>query len=112
MKVSVVRGGGLAGIVETTTADSETLAPDDAARLRNKVDETGFFDLPGDVPPAGGGSGGADRFHYAVTIEDDDRTHTVRRAEPDLPEALGALIDWVSSVPGRRTGLTPPGGSP
>ena len=112
MKVSVVRGGGLAGLVETTTADSETLAPDDAAVLRRKVDETGFFDLPGEAPRAGGGSGGADRFHYAVTVEDDDRIHTVRRAESELPQPLGALIDWMSSVPGRQTGLTPPGESP
>ena len=108
MKVSVVRGGGLAGLLETTTADSERLGGDDAARLRRKVEEAGFFDLPGDVPRAGG-VGGADRFHYAVTVEDADRAHTVRRAEPDLPEALQALIDWVGSVPGAETGLAPPG---
>src|SRR5207302_1639496 len=82
-----------------TTADSETLAPDDADRLRRTVDEAGFFDLPGDAPPSGRGP---DRFHYAVTVEDDNRTHTVRRAEPDLPEELSALIDLVTSVPGRR----------
>ena len=108
MRVSVVRGGGLAGLVETTTADSDRLGADDAALLRRKIDEAGFFDLPGEAPRPGGAAG-ADRFHYAVTVEDDDRAHTVRRAEPDLPEALGALIAWVSSVPGRETGLTPPG---
>ena len=108
MRVSVVRGGGLAGLVERTTADSEALAPDDAALLRSKIDDAGFFDLPGEVPLPGPGSG-PDRFHYAITVEDDDRAHTIRRAETDLPEALVALIDWVSSVPGRRTGLTPPG---
>ena len=32
MKVSVVRGGGLAGAVQTTIADSEALAPDDVVR--------------------------------------------------------------------------------
>ena len=106
MKVSVVRGGGLAGLVQTTTADSETLAPDDADRLRRTVDEAGFFDLPGDAPPSGRGP---DRFHYAVTVEDDDRAHTVRRAEVDLPDGLDALIAWVSSVPGRRDDVSPPG---
>jgi len=109
MKVSVVRGGGLAGLVQTTTADSETLAPDDADRLRRTVDEAGFFDLPGDAPPSGRGP---DRFHYAVTVEDDNRTHTVRRAEPDLPQELSALIDLVTSVPGRRDHLAPPGEPP
>ena len=110
--MSVVRGGGLAGMVETTTADSERLSAGDAAALRSKVEAAGFFDLPGDMERASGGArrgGGADRFHYAVTVEDDDRAHTVRRAEPDVPEALGALIAWVSSVPGAETGLSPPG---
>jgi len=111
VRVSVVRGGGLAGVVETTTADSERLSAGDAALLRDKVDQSGFFDLPGDVERAAAPAG-ADRFHYAVTVEDAERTHTVRRAEPELPEALGALIAWVSSVPGAETGLTPPGGSP
>ena len=106
MKVSVVRGGGLAGLVQTTTADSETLAPDDADRLRRTVDEAGFFALPGDAPRS---PGAADRFDYAVTVEDDDRSHTVRRTEADLPDGLGALIAWVSAVPGREDRLTPPG---
>ena len=106
MKVSVVRGGGLAGVVQTTIADSDTLAPEHAAQLRRKVDEAGFFGLPGDT---GRSPGTPDRFLYAVTVEDDDRAHTVRRAEPDLPDGLGALIDWVSSVPGRRDELSPPG---
>ena len=108
MKVSVVRGGGLAGLVETTTADSERLNAGDAATLRDKVDAAGFFDLPGDVERAGGTGGGADRFHYAVTVEDAGRAHTVRRAEPELPEHLGALIAWVSAVPGAETALGAP----
>ena len=108
MRVSVVRGGGLAGLVETTTADSERLSAGDAALLRHKVDESGFFDLPGEVERTAAPAG-ADRFHYAVTVEDAERSHTVRCAEPDLPEVLGDLIDWVSSVPGAETGLTPPG---
>ena len=45
MKVSVVRGGGLAGLVETTTADSDRLGADDADSLRRKVAEARFFDL-------------------------------------------------------------------
>jgi len=93
----VVRGGGLAGVVETTIADSAALAPEDAALLRTKVDEAEFFALPGDVGRPGDAP---DRFAYAVTVEDDDRAHTVRRAEADLPEAVQRLIAWVDAVPG------------
>jgi hypothetical protein len=109
VKVSVVRGGGLAGLVETTTADSDRLGADDADSLRRKVAEARFFDLSESGGPAA--RGGADRFHYAVTVEDGDRAHTVRRSEPDLPETLGALIAWVSSLPAAETGLAPPGPS-
>jgi hypothetical protein len=104
--VSVVRGGGLAGVVQTTIADSETLAPEHAAQLRAKVDEAGFFALPGDTSRS---PGTPDRFHYAVTVEDDDRKHTVCRAESDLPDAVQDLIAWVNSVPGRQDRLAPPG---
>ena len=106
MKISVVRGGGLAGVVQTTIADSDTLAPEHAAQLRRKVDEAGFFGLPDDT---GRSPGTPDRFLYAVTVEDDDRTHTVRRAEADLPDAVQDLIAWVNSVPGRQDRLAPPG---
>jgi hypothetical protein len=106
VKVSVVRGGGLAGVVQTTVADSESLAPEHAEQLRVKVDEAGFFGLPGDT---GRTPGAPDRFDYAITVEDDDRTHTVRRSEADLPDAVQELIAWVNSVPGRQDRLTPPG---
>jgi hypothetical protein len=106
VKVSVVRGGGLAGLVQTTIADSETLAPEHAAQLRAKVDEAGFFGLPDNT---GRSPGAADRFDYAVTVEDADRTHTVRRAESELPAAVQELIAWVNSVPGRQDRLAPPG---
>jgi len=113
VRVSVVRGGGLAGLVQTTTADSETLAPGDAETLRRKVEEAGFFDLPaGDGPAEEGPPAGADRFAYAVTVEDAERAHTVRRGEPDLPDGIRALVEWLSSVPGRRESLAPPGGPP
>jgi len=105
----VVRGGGLAGVVQTTTADSERLAPDDAEALRVKVAEAGFFDLPAD---GGCPSGGADRFAYAVTVEDGDRAHTVRWGEADLPAGVRALVAWVSAVPGRREDVAPPGPAP
>ena len=107
MKVSVVRGGGLAGVVQTTTADSETLAPADAEALHRKVVEAGFFDVPAE---GGGPSAGPDRFSYAVTVEDGERAHTVRRGEADLPEGIRALVAWVSSVPGRREDVAPAGG--
>ncbi|HVW33913.1 MAG TPA: protealysin inhibitor emfourin [Acidimicrobiia bacterium] len=116
LRVSIERGGGLAGLVETTVADTADLAETDAATLRAHIEAAGFFDLAGDAPagrPAGGtapgGAGGADRFSYAVTVEDGDRSHTVRRPGNELPDGLAALITLVRSLPAAAVRLDPPG---
>ena len=76
--------------------------------MRASVDEAGFFDLPGDSP-ASPGAGGADRFAYTVTVEDERRSHTVRRSDSDLPAGLRALIDLVRALGGTDAHLEPPG---
>jgi Emfourin len=109
MKVSIVRGGGFGGLVTVTTADTASLAPEDAERLRAEVEQTGLFDLPEHMsgPPQQ-----PHPFSYAVTVEDQDRTHTVRVSEEDLPESLSSLVSWVSSVEGREERVVPPGIEP
>jgi len=107
MKMSIVRGGGFGGLVTATTVDTASLAPEDARTLRAKVEQTGLFDLPEHMsgPPRQ-----PHPFTYAVTVEDQGRTHTVRVSEEDVPESLGSLISWVSSVEGREERVVPPGG--
>ena len=109
MKLSIVRGGGFGGLVTVTSADTASLAPEDAGTLRAKVEKTGLFDLPEHMsgPPRQ-----PHPFTYAVTVEDQGRTHTVRVSEEDLPESLSALISWVSSVEGREERVVPPGLEP
>lgn len=106
MKVSIVRGGGIAGLVTTTSADTEALASEHAQRLRDMVARCGLRDLPGN-PPAG--PAGPDRFSYRLTLEDEGGTHTVGLREEDLTEDLDALIAWVGSVPGHTERVGPPG---
>lgn len=106
MKMSIVRGGGFAGLVTVTTADTAALAPEDARTLRAKVEQAGLFDLPEHMS---GPPGQPHPFTYALTVEDQGRAHTVRVSEEDLPESLGSLISWVSSVPGRQERVLPPG---
>jgi hypothetical protein len=109
MKISIVRGGGFGGLVTVTTADTASLAPEDARRLRAKVEQTGLFTLPEHLsgPPRQ-----PHPFSYAVTVEDQDRSHTVRVSEEDMPESLGSLVAWVSSVEGREERVVPPGVEP
>jgi hypothetical protein len=106
VKVTVVRGGGLAGLVTTTTADSDALAPDDAEALRAKVQGSGLLQLPARVS---GPTRQPDAFDYAVTVEDGDHTQQVSLTEDALPPAVRSLISWVDTVPGRRDLIGPPG---
>jgi len=108
MKVSVVRGGGVSGLVTVTTVDSQTLSPDDAKTLSRMVEEADAFGEP-DV--AATHDAGPDEFQVSVTLEDGTRHHTVTTAERDLPSRLRSLVDWVSSAPGRTEEVGPPGTS-
>ena len=112
MKVSIVRGGGLAGLVKTTTVDTDALSAEDAHRLREKVDQAGIFELPGELTPHGQQK---DRFSYALTVKDAEREHTVLASEEALPARVHSLVSWLGTVPERedrieRAGEGPPPG--
>ena len=79
MKVSVVRGGGIAGLVTTSVLDTADLADDDAHALRAAVDRVRGADA---TEPAQAAV--ADRFRYEVSVEDESRTDTVRCAEREM----------------------------
>lgn len=107
MKVSIVRGGGLAGVVTRTAVESASLPPETAHELRKRVEKARVFDLPEEVQ---GRPDQADRFSYAVTVEDDAQARTVRLSEDALPDEVRELVSWIESVPGREERIEPPGG--
>ncbi|MDL5154341.1 protealysin inhibitor emfourin [Actinomycetospora termitidis] len=99
MRVTVVRGGGVAGMVVTTTVDAVDL---DAARtdeLRALVAGCSFRERSGPVAPAM-----RDGFTYEVTVDDDDgSSRGVRFVQGTAPEGMGELLRWVDECPsGRR----------
>jgi hypothetical protein len=106
MKVSVVRGGGVSGLVTVTTVDSQTLAAEDTKTLARMVEEADAFGEPGVTATRGAHP---DEFQVSVTLEDATRRRTVTAAEHDLPSHLRSLVDWVSAVPGRTEEVGPPG---
>ncbi|GAA4195250.1 hypothetical protein GCM10022252_40780 [Streptosporangium oxazolinicum] len=106
MKVSIVRGGGVAGLVTVTTVDSASLTPDDDAELRARVERAGLSGAPERPEPP---EGRPDRFDYELTVEDGGRVLTTRAREGDLPGPLRALISYVTSLPGRQERVGPPG---
>jgi len=100
----VTSGGGFAGLVRTLVADEAELTPADAATLRAMVDKA---DLPDLHPP--GHSPYADAVLLEITLEDDGETHTVLIPDPDLPDDVRALLDWLDTVPNTHKSLGPPG---
>jgi Emfourin len=99
MKVSIVRGGGLAGLVKTTAVDTDALSPEDAQLLREKVEAAGISDLPGELTSGGQQK---DRFSYALTVEDAEGEHTVQASEEALPARIRSLVSWLDTVPQRE----------
>jgi hypothetical protein len=104
MKVSVVRGGGLAGVTTATTLDSDDLSTPDAQTLRAKVEAARLSQLG-----AGHGPSQPDRFSYEVTVADGGQRQTVRVREQDLSEQLRDLITTVQTAPARRHEVQRPG---
>jgi hypothetical protein len=106
VKVSVVRGGGVSGLVTVTTVDSRTLSSEDAETFARMFEEANAVEEPSE-----GSTAGPDEFLVAVTLEDGARHRTVTWAEHDLPSAIRSLVAWVSSAPGRTEEVGSPGQS-
>jgi hypothetical protein len=103
MKLSVVRGGGLAGTVVKTELSSGDLSPEDAGKLHELVRDAGLLE--------GGEEESSpsrpDELAYELTVEHGGRSHTVNLTESTMPEAVRSLISWSGSVLGARTEIEP-----
>jgi hypothetical protein len=109
MKVAVYRGGGLAGLVRKTAVYEESLTPEQADELRAKLDELGVLNEP---PRRESSSRQADRFSYAVEVQDEDGEHTVQASEPNVPDSVLELTSYLKSLPGCREEIVPVGDPP
>jgi hypothetical protein len=100
----VTRGGGIAGLVQTTTADVAWLSPRDGQEMQALVSQAGLL---GDPPASATGKPAPDQFNYTVTVEDDGRQHVARFSDQSMPEPVRNLITWVSTVDGHREDVGP-----
>ncbi len=86
------RSGGFTGRTISLTLNLDDLSPDQAATLNGLLAKADFFNLPADstkrpVP---------DEFIYALTIETEKQSHTVRTSDTTAPESLRPLLDDLS----------------
>jgi emfourin len=95
VKVSIIRGGGIAGISTRTELASEALPAEAGRRLE---------ELASAVAPAidsGGRASHPDEMLYEIQVDGATATYS----ETTLPEPMRALIDFVAERPERREGI-------
>ena len=92
MRISFERSGGFAGITMKTAVDEKDLAPDEAQKLRQLVEEAGFFNLSKKIIPR---TPQPDRFQYELRLEEKGRQHTVTMGEEAMPAKLKPLVKWL-----------------
>lgn len=92
MRISFERAGGFAGISTTKTVDTADIPANEADQLPQLVEASDFFNLPEKITAS---TAQADRFQYTLTVEDEERKHTVTVSEAALPGTLRPLIEWL-----------------
>jgi len=107
MKVSVVRGGGLAGVATGTAVSSDSLPPEEADKLKRKVEEAGVLDAPDQEP---GRPSHPDELSYGLTVEHEGVKRTVTLREGEVPDPVRGLISWIDQHPDREEWVGSPGG--
>jgi hypothetical protein len=83
------------GLSRPVRIDTAELAPEQAERLTGLVERARFFEQPHEVgaPPPGA----ADLRSYTITVQDGDRTHTVRTSDALADPALRDLVEHLRS---------------
>jgi len=92
MKIRVIRSGGLMGRRVEAQLDLTGMEGPASAAFREKLAQSGFFDLPGRLA---GDAAERDRFQYEITVCDEGREHTVTGDESALPAGLVQLANEV-----------------
>lgn len=94
MKIHFERSGGFAGMTMNVDIDAHALSDAEREALMAHLSNAEFFALPSVI--ADGSTTGADRYNYRITIESDDRTHTVECTDGSVPASLTPLLDWLN----------------
>ena len=97
MKLTIRRGGGIAGIVARTELDTSDLPPPDAETFAAQIDQSGLRES-GEPPAA---VRRPDDQLYEISWEESGRQYSRRYSEESLPERVRQLLAWVDGRPER-----------
>ena len=93
MRIFFKRTGGFAGSKLEGSLDSSALPTSQARHLQQLLKQSRFFDLP---PVLRSEQPGTDRFSYTVTVETDEKVHTVEAGEAAIPVSMRPFLDFVA----------------
>ncbi len=96
MKLTIIRGGGIAGIVARTELDEQALPTLAAKDFAGEVDRANLI-----KPPPPPGQPRPDTQLYEINLEWAGPSVTVRYTDDSLPEGVRLLVAWVDSRPER-----------
>lgn len=103
VKLTVRRGGGIAGIVARTELDTTDLSPRDAESFASQIDQAGLRELQ--EPPAT--SRRPDAQLYEISWEESGHRYSCHYTEESLPEGVRLLLAWVDGRPERTESIEP-----
>ncbi len=93
MNIYFQSSGGFAGINSRIELDTSSMSSNDAMRIQELINNSNFFSLPSESPPPKAGA--ADYISYKITVETDERKHTVRTNDIAMPPQLEPLISFL-----------------
>jgi hypothetical protein len=93
MKIYFEQSGGLAGIDNSITINSDSLDHQEASELQSIVDNANFFDLPSESTAQ---IRGADYLEYKITIEtNDNKKHSIKTTDLTVQPNVAPLIRYL-----------------
>jgi len=92
IQIQFERSGGFAGIRQSHSISSDTLSPEEENKIIGLIETAHFFDLP---PVLRSTQPGADRFQYKISVQSEQRQHTVQVDEAAVPAELQPFLAWL-----------------
>jgi hypothetical protein len=100
MKIYFERSGGFAGMLSSTTVDTQNLSSTEASEIKNLVEKAHFFELPSKLSQSSSKTtkGAADYFVYKIAIQNNNNNnnqsqHSVECNDVNIQPTLRPLID-------------------
>jgi hypothetical protein len=94
MMIYFRQSGGIAGMDNSISIDSDLLQPGEQLELERLVESAKFFDLP---PPQSGAAPlrGADYFSYEITIEKFPKRYSITTTDLTMSPNLSPLVRYL-----------------